>query len=111
MKQRTTTKKISDAISDNLLYIEKAEIYSKVSGKTDMVGADMFKENLDFLSESGVFASCIGWHYEKICNMEGKYKFECGRENKNVDIIVTAYLHIGEGVNVGDIDTVLLAEW
>lgn len=107
MQKRTATKQISEAISNNLLRITKAEVYHKTSRKTEPMDADIFQENLDFLSESGCFADAIGWHYEwdhKINN----YEIESGRMNPNTDLIIIARLCACDGVSNEDIEQALL---
>ncbi len=44
MKQMTTTKQISDVLSNNLLQVAKAEVYHKTSRETDII-TDSFLEN------------------------------------------------------------------
>ncbi len=107
MNKITTTQKISEAISNNLLQIIKAEIYYKTSGKTETMDADRFQENLDFLCESGCFADAIGWHFERDYKSNG-YIAECGRMNPDTEIIVTIYFNVGDGVNGEDIERTLL---
>lgn len=97
MRKRTTTKQLNSAITNNLLHITKAEIYYKTSRKTETIDVDKFKDSLDFLCESGVFADTIGWHYERDYKLNG-YITECGRKNPDTEIIVTVYLGVGEGV-------------
>ncbi len=107
MKRLTTTQKISEAISNNLLRIKRAEIYHKTSRKTETMDADRFQENLDFLCESGCFADAIGWHYEKDCK-SGRYIVESGRKNPDADLIVIAHLCACNGVSDEDIENALL---
>ncbi len=109
MGRITTTQKISEAISNNLLQVAKAEIYYKTSGKTETMDADRFQENFDFLCESGCFADAIGWHFERDYK-SGRYIIETGRMNPHSEIIVTVYLNVGEGVNGEDVERTLLFE-
>ena len=97
MRKRTTTRQLQQTITDNLLVIEKTEIYYKTSRKTEIIDTDKFKDSLNFLCESGVFSDAIGWHYERDYKLNG-YITECGRKNPDTEIIVTVYLGVGEGV-------------
>ena len=108
MTRRTTTKQISEALSNNLLQVKKAEVYYKTSRKTDVI-TDSFFENLAFLSESGVFSDCIGWTFDKDCKTND-YICETGRMNGSSENIVTVYLRVYEGVNVEDIEKTLLLQ-
>lgn len=107
MRKVTTTKKINEAILNNLLQIEKAEVYNKTSGKTETIDTDRFTENFSFFCESGIFADCIGWHYTKDYKT-GQYLVESGRMDGDTDIIVTVYLRVGDGISGEDVEKVLL---
>lgn len=107
MRKVTTTKKINETINNNLLQITKAQVYYKTSGKTGTMDTDRLIENFSFLCESGLFMDAIGWHYERDCK-SGLYVTECGRMNPDVEIIITVYLGVCDGVNVEDIERTLL---
>lgn len=96
MRRITTTKKINEAITNNLLNITKAEIYYKTSGKTETIDTDRFTENFSFFCESGIFMDAIGWHFERDCKT-GLYITECGRMNPDSEIIVIIYLFVCNG--------------
>lgn len=106
MRKVTTTKKINEAINNNLLQITKAEVYYKTSGKTETIDTNRFTENFSFLCESGIFMDALGWHYEKDIKTNG-YIAECGRMNPDVEIIITVYWGVCNGV---DVDKALLFE-
>lgn len=106
MKRMTTTKKISDVLSNNLLQVAKAEVYHKTSRETDII-TDSFLENFQFLCESGCFVDCVGWHYERDYKT-GDYIIETGRMDGNSENVVIAYLRVGKNVNVEDIERTLL---
>lgn len=109
MRKRTTTQKLQQVITKNLLMIEKVEIYYKTTHQTDVISVGKFKDNLDFLCESGVFADCIGWTFEKDYKT-GNYIAECSRTDGNSENVVTAYLRVADGVNAEDIEETLKIE-
>lgn len=96
MRRITTTKKINETINNNLLQIQKAEIYYKTSRKTETIETDKFHENLQFICESGMFMDAIGWHSERDYKT-GNYAIETGRMNSDVEIIITVYLSVCDG--------------
>lgn len=106
MGKVTTTKKINEAITNNLLQIQKAEVYNKTSGKTETMDTDRFTENFSFLCESGVFMDAVGWHFERDCKT-GLYITECGRMNPDVEIIVIVYLSVCESACREEVEKVL----
>lgn len=96
MRRITTTNKINEAITNNLLNITKAEIYYKSSRKTEIIDVDKFYENLSFLCESGCFADAIGWYYERDIKSKG-YIAETGRMNPDSEIIISVYMDVCNG--------------
>ena len=109
MRRRTTTQKLNAAITNNLLKVTRAECYYKTSRRTVSIDDDTFIENLQFLSEAGYFADCIGWTYEKDFKTNG-YIVECSRTDGNSENIVTVYLCANDGVSDGDLERVLVIE-
>jgi len=109
VKRRTTTKKINDAITNNLVKLTKAEVYHKTSRKIEVIDNDTLTENLQFLCESGYFADCIGWTYEKNYKTNG-YIAECSRTDGNAENIIIVYFCTGVGVSDGDVEKVLVFE-
>ena len=109
MRKRTTTQKLNSAITSNLLKVQKAECYYKTSRKTETIDNDTFIENLQFLSEAGYFADCIGWTFEKDFKTDG-YIIECSRTDGNSENIITVYLCVSGDVSDGDLEKVLAVE-
>ena len=108
MRRRTTTQKLQQAITNNLLHIKKVEVYYKTSRKTETIDTDKFKDSLDFLCEFGVFANFVDWRYEKNISAKDEYIFDSGAMNPYSENVVTVYLHVGDDVNVEDIERALL---
>ena len=106
MRRITTTNKINEAITNNLLNITKAEIYYKTSGKTETIETDKFYEDFSFLCESGCFANAVGWYYERDIKSKG-YIAECGRMDPDVEIIISVYLGVCDGVIGEKIEKIL----
>ena len=106
MRKITTTKKINEAITNNLLQITKAEVYYKTSGKTETIDTDKFQENFSFLCESGIFMDALGWHYERDCKT-GLYVTECGRMNPDTEVIISVYFGVCEGACREEVEKVM----
>lgn len=109
MRKVTATSKIKIALNEGMLKVTKAEVYYKTSRNTEIVDNDSFKESLDFLCKSGIFADALGWHYETDTKTNG-YIAEAGRMNPDSEIIITVYLDVCEGVSREDINMVLNVE-
>ncbi len=105
MRRKTTTKKLQQAIKDDLLKLTKVEKYSKSTHKTTTISADTFKDDLDFLCET-IFADCVGWHYERNYQT-GEYEIECGRMNGDSDIVIIAHLCANDDVDGEDVNNAL----
>ena len=108
MRRRTTTKQLQQVITSNLLHITKAEVYYKTSRKTETIDTDKFKDSLDFLCESDVFADFVDWHYERNISAKDEYILDSGAMNPYSENVVTVYLCVTDGVNVEDIERALL---
>ena len=108
MRKRTTTKQLNSAITNNLLHIEKAEVHYKTSGKTEIIDTDKFKDSLDFLCESDVFADFVDWYYERNISAKDEYILDSGAMNPYSENVVTVYLRVADGMNGEDIDRTLL---
>lgn len=106
MRKRTTTQKLQEAITDNLLHIIKVEIYYMTSRETETIDADKFYENFSFLCESGIFSDAIGWHYERDYRT-GDYIIETGRMDGNSENIIIAHLSVCDDANIEDIERIL----
>ena len=107
MRKRTTTKKLLEAIANNLLIITKAECHYKSSSRIDKISADKFKDSLDFLCESGIFSESLGWHYERD-HKTNDYILETGRYNPHSEIIITVYMRICNGASAENVEKELL---
>lgn len=105
--RRTTTQKLQQVITNNLLHITKAEVYNKSTRKTETIPNDKFMESFDFFCESGLFMDAIGWHFERDYRT-GIYEIECSRMDGSVDVIIKAYFRKSDDVNEEDIDEMLL---
>ena len=110
MRRRTTTGQIDSVLSNELLTIEKVEVYYKTSRETETMDVDTFKDYLDFLCESGIFAYFVDWHFEMSPSKKREYIIDSGAKNPCSENIVTVYLQIGDYVNVEDIERILLFE-
>ena len=108
MRRRTTTQKLQQVITNNLLHITKAEVYYKTSRETETIDTNKFKDSLDFLCESGVFANFVDWHYERNISTKGEYILDSGAMNPYSENVVTVYLRLADDVNEEDIERTLL---
>lgn len=108
MRQRTTTKRLHEAISNNLLKIEKVQCSYKSSNRIDEISKETFKDNLDFLSESGIFADFIDWHFDMNPSEKGEYIFDSGAMNPFTENIITVYMRITNGASDEAVEKELL---
>lgn len=108
MRRMTTTKQISDVLSNNLVQVAKAECYYKTSRKTDII-TDSFLENFRLLCESGFFVDCVGWHYKRDYRT-GDYIIDTGGMDGDSENIVIVHLSVNDGANVEDIEKALLLQ-
>lgn len=107
MKRRTTTAQINEAITNRLLSVTKAEVYYKSSRKTNVIEAESFLEDLQFLCETNVFMNCIGWTYQQD-HRTGLYILEAGRSDGDSENIITVHMRVNEDVKIEEIEKTLL---
>lgn len=107
MKRKTTTAQINEALTNDLLIITKAECYHKTSRQTNVINPESFIDDFQFLCESGIFADCVGWHYQKDYKTN-QYIAEAGRTDAYSENIATVHMRVNEGVKIEDIEKVLL---
>lgn len=109
MKKRTTTYQINKAISNNLLLVSKEEYYNKTTYQMSTLDNDTFTENLEFLVESGIFADCISWTYERNYKLNGEYIVEVGRMS-DCNVIVTVHCRVNDSADDDEVERLLLVE-
>ena len=97
MQRRSSTLQIKNAIKNNQLILEKAEVYNKTTRKTEEITNEKFLESFYYFCESGIFTDSIGWDFQKNCKT-GIYEVEAGRLDGGVDIVITAYFRKGDDV-------------
>lgn len=103
MRKATTTQKLQQAITKNLLIVKKVEMYHKSTRQTNEITADTFRDSLYFLCET-IFSDALGWHYERDYKTNA-YIAECGRMDPDSEIIISVCLRVADGdANVEDIE-------
>lgn len=107
MKRKTTTAKINEALTTNLLTVTRTECYHKTSRQTDHIIPESFIEDFQFLCESGIFADCIGWYFEKVYKTN-QYIIECCRLDGGAENIITVYLRANNGMSDDVVKNALL---
>lgn len=109
MKRRTTTAQINEALANDLLIITKVECYRKTLRQTDVIDAESFIEDFQFLCEANIFMNCVGWTYQQDYRT-GDYVLETGRSDGDSENIITIFLRAKENINVEDIERTLKIE-
>lgn len=109
MRRRTSTKQLTTALSNNLLKVQKVEIYNKTTRETEPVDNEKFVDCLRNIAKYEIFADALGWTYERDYQT-GHYLSECGRMDGNSENIVSVYLCVNDGVSREEIDRMLKIE-
>ena len=107
MRKRTTTKQIQNVIKNNILILEKSEVYNKITRKTEVIPNENFLESLDYLCESGFFMDAVGWHFERDYKT-GIYEIEACRLDGDSNIVIIAYFRKNVGVSEEVVNDALL---
>ena len=107
MKRSTTTAQINEALANDLLIITKVECYRKTLRQTDVIDAESFIEDFQFLCEANIFMNCVGWTYQQDYRT-GDYVLETGRSDGDSENIITVHMRVNDGVKIEDVEKVLL---
>ena len=95
--RRTTTGRLQKIIADNLVSVTSAVVNYDDRGK-EPISTDKFKEDLEFYTNSGIFADTIDFTYEKIA--EDKLLISIGKAScycyDDIDVI----LQLSDGVDM-----------
>jgi len=109
MRRKTSTKQLTTALSNNLLKVQKVEIYNKTTRENEPVNSEKFIDCLKNISKYEILADALGWTYEWDYK-SGHYLSECGRMDGNSENIVSVYLCVNDGVSREEIDRMLKIE-
>ena len=107
MQRKTTTQQLQSAIKNNILILEKSEIYNKTTRETEVILNDKFLESFDFFYESVFFMDAVGWHFERDYKT-GIYEIDACRLDGDADIVIIAYFRKNNGVSDEVVNDVLL---
>lgn len=95
--RRTTANRLLKAITDNLVSVTSA-VVNHDEGKKEPISVEKFKEDLEFYTNSGIFADTIDFTYEKI--VEDKLHIAIGKAScycyDNIDVI----LQLSDGIDM-----------
>lgn len=95
--RKTTANKLLNAITDNLVSVTSA-VLNHDEGARESISDEKFKEDLEFYTNSGIFADTIDFTYEKIA--EDKLSISIGKAScycyDDIDVI----LQLSDGVTM-----------
>ena len=95
--RKTTASKLLKAITDNLVSVTSTVVNYDETGK-EPISVEKFKEDLEFYTNSGIFADTIDFTYEKIA--EDKLLISIGKAScycyDDIDVI----LQLSDGVDM-----------
>ena len=96
-RRRTTANRLLKAITDNLVSVTSA-VVNHDEGIKEQISDEKFKEDLEFYTNSGIFADTIDFTYEKIA--EDKLHISIGKAScycyDDIDVI----LQLSDGVDM-----------
>lgn len=98
--RKTTANRLLKVITDNLVSVTSAVVNHDESGK-EPISVEKFKEDLEFYTNSGIFADTIDFSYEKIA--EDKLHIAIRKAScycyDDIDVI----LQLSDGVTMGTV--------
>lgn len=95
--RRTTTGRLQKIIADNLVSVTSAVVNYDDRGK-EPISTDKFTEDLEFYTNSGIFADTIDFSYEKIA--EDKLLIFIGKASCYCYDDIDVTLQLSDGVDM-----------
>lgn len=95
--RKTTANRLLTAITDNLVSVTSAVLNHDETGK-ESISVEKFKEDLEFYTNSGIFADTIDFSYEKIA--EDKLHIAIGKASCYCYDDIDMTLQLSDGVTI-----------
>lgn len=95
--RRTTANRLQKVIADNLVSVTSA-VVNHDEGIKEPISVEKFKEDLEFYTNSGIFADTIDFSYEKIA--EDKLSISIGKASCYCYDDIDVTLQLSDGVTM-----------
>ena len=95
--RKTTASKLLTAITDNLVSVTSA-VVNHDEGMKEQISVEKFTEDLEFYTNSGIFADTIDFTYEKIA--EDKLNIAIGKASCYCYDDIDVTLQLSDGVDM-----------
>lgn len=96
-RRRTTANRLLNAITDNLVSVTSA-VVNHDEGVKEPISGEKFKEDLEFYTNSGIFADTIDFSFEKIA--EDKLYIAIGKVSCYCYDDIDVTLQLSDGVTM-----------
>lgn len=96
-RRRTNANRLLKAITDNLVSVTSA-VVNHDEGMKETISVEKFKEDLEFYTNSGIFADTIDFSYEKIA--EDKLHIAIGKASCYCYDDIDVTLQLSDGVDM-----------
>jgi len=108
IKYPTSARNLINAINGNMVTVTSVELHYKDEDKTEIVTPESFISDLEFYSESGIFADSIDFKYLK----SGKENLlvQIGNMSTYCNCSIVMSLQLNDGVTMDDVETQLREE-
>lgn len=95
--RKTTANRLLKAITDNLVSVTSAVVNHDETGK-EPISVEKFKEDLEFYTNSGIFADTIDFTFEKIS--EDSIHIAIGKASRYCFDDIDVTLQLSDGVDM-----------
>ncbi len=99
-RRRTTANRLLKAITNNLVSVTSA-VVNHDEGMKEPISVEKFKEDLEFYTNSGIFADTIDFTFKKIS--EGQIRVAIGKMSSYCYDDVDVTLQLNDGVTMDKI--------
>ncbi|MCC3399511.1 hypothetical protein D4759_31380 [Clostridiales bacterium AHG0011] len=108
IKHPTSARNIIKAINGNMVSVTNAVLHYKGEDKTEGIKPEALISDLEFYSESGIFADSIDFRYAK--TNDRTLLVQAGNTSPYCDCSIAVALQVNDGISMDDVETQLREE-
>lgn len=108
IKHPTSARNLIKAIKGNMVSVTNVVLHYKDEDKTGSITSESFISDLEFYSESGIFADSIDFRYAK--TNDGILLVQAGNMSPYCDCSIAVALQVNDGISRNDVETQLNEE-
>lgn len=101
-KKSTNTKNLMNVIKNKMVFITSVELCYKDEDHIESIEPEAFVTDLEFYSESGIFADSIEFQYRKTGTEN--LQINAGSMSPYCNYSIVVNLHVNESITMGEVE-------